>query len=358
MSQKFPATKTRGRSCKNGTKLIQRHENSTIGTVIGTGPAMERMDRIIQLHHLLRRGRPVPLAQMMETLCVSRATVVRDLEYMRDRMGAPIVYDRAANGHRYDAHAPTFELPGLWFNAGELYALLASEQLLEAVQPGVLTPHIGPLRARIRSLLEKSGQQVDTVISRVQLVGSARRRTESEHFGTLAQAVLNAHTLDIEYHSRSRDEISRRRIHPYRLIHYRDNWYIVGHCERARALRFFALDRIRRCALADAPFVPPSEPALDRYVGASFGIFGGEARAWAVLRFTSGAARWVADEEWHPEQKGEWKEGGYELRVPYADGRELIMDILKYGPDVEVIGPEELREQVSARVREAAVRYG
>ncbi len=318
---------------------------------------MERMDRIIRLHHLLRRGRPVRLADMIEALSVSRATVVRDLEYMRDRMGAPIFYDRAANGHRYDPQAPAFELPGLWFNASELYALLASEQLLESVQPGVLTPHIGPLKARIRSLLEKSGQQVDTVTSRIQLLGSARRRSESEHFGLLAQAVLNGQVLDIEYHSRSRDEVSRRRIHPYRLIHYRDNWYLVGHCQRARALRFFSLDRIRRCASSETPFKPPTESALDRYVGASFGIFGGEARALAVLRFTPEAARWVADEEWHPDQIGGWMEGAYELQVPYADAQELIMDILKYGPDVEVIGPEELREQVASRIREASSRY-
>ena len=298
------------------------------------------------------------MAQMIEALTVSRATVVRDLEYMRDRMGAPIYFDRAANGHRYDPQAPAFELPGLWFNASELYALLASEQLLETVQPGVLAPHIGPLKARIRSLLEKSGQQVDTVTSRIQLLGSARRRTESAHFGYVAQAVLNGWPLDIGYHSRSRDEITPRRVHPYRLIHYRENWYLVGYCEHARALRFFSLDRIRRCTSAETPFMPSCEHTLDRYVGASFGIFGGEARAWAVLHFTPQAARWAAEEEWHPEQKGEWKEGGYELQVPYADGQELIMDILKYGPDVEVVGPEELREQVAARVREAAVRYG
>lgn len=318
---------------------------------------MERMDRIIRLHHLLRRGRPVPLASMIEALSVSRATVVRDLEYMRDRMGAPIVYDRAANGHRYDPQAPAFELPGLWFNASELYALLASEQLLEAVQPGVLAPHIGPLKARIRNLLEKSGQQVDTVTSRIQLLCSARRRTESQHFGLLAEAVLNGHALDIEYHSRSRDEVTTRRIHPYRLIHYRDNWYVVGHCQRARTLRFFSLDRIRRTAPADSAFKPPTEPAVERYVGASFGIFGGEARAWAVLRFTQQAARWVADEQWHPDQTGEWKEGAYELQVPYAHSKELLMDILKYGPDVEVISPPELREQVAGRVRETASRY-
>jgi predicted DNA-binding transcriptional regulator YafY len=318
---------------------------------------MDRMERIVRIHHLLSKGRPVPLERMQRELEVSRATVVRDLEYMRDRMGAPVVYDRAANGHRYDRDAPTFELPGLWFNASELYALLASEQLLEAVQPGVLAPHIGPLKARIRSLIEKSGQQVDTVTSRIQLLTSARRRADSAHFGVVAEAVLNARPLDIEYHARSRDQVTKRRVHPYRLVHYRDNWYLVGHCQQARALRLFALDRILHAATADAEFKPATDAAVDRYIGSSFGIFGGEAHAWAILRFTPEAARWVADEEWHPDQIGLWKEGAYELQVPYAHPQELLMDILKYGPDVEVVGPADLRDQVAARVQEAAARY-
>jgi predicted DNA-binding transcriptional regulator YafY len=47
----------------------------------------------------------------------------------------------------------------------------------------------------------------------------------------------------------------------------------------------------------------------------------------------------------------------YELQVPYSDSRELAMDILKYGPDVEVIAPPELRRLVAGRLLAAAHRY-
>ena len=66
----------------------------------------------------------------------------------------------------------------------------------------------------------------------------------------------------------------------------------------------------------------------------------------------------VADEQWHPRQEGQvLADGGYEPRVPYNQRQELMMDILKYGPDVEVIGPAALREQVAAALREAAKQY-
>ena len=318
---------------------------------------MNRAERIFRLHKLLKGRRPVPLRRLMEELDASKATVNRDLGYMRDFMEAPIVYDHAANGHRYDPRAPEFELPGLWFNQSELHALLASEQLLEAVQPGLLSPHIGPLRARIRRLLEQSGASADTVTSRILLRTAARRRVAPGIFGNVAGAVLNGRVLDLEYRGRERGEATTRSVHPQRLMHYRDNWYLIAWCEKAKDLRTFSLDCIAAAREQPRKVKASDETALERHLGASFGVFTGEARAWAVLRFNARAARWVAAEEWHPDQIGQWQGEDYELQVPYSDPRELMMDILKYGPNVEVIAPDELRRDVAGRVREAAARY-
>ncbi len=318
---------------------------------------MNRAERIYRLHGLLKSRRPVPMQRLREELLASRATVVRDLGYLRDFMGAPIVYHREANGYQYDPEAPAFELPGLWFNHSELYALLATEQLLEAVQPGLLTPYIGPLKSRIRRLLEQSGHQAETVTARIRLQPIAARAVDADRFGLVAGAVLDGHRLDIEYHGRERGERTERRVQPCRLLHYRDNWYVVAWCERARDLRTFSLDRIRHAADTGEPVEPADESALRRYLGASFGIFTGEAQDWAVLRFSAERARWVADETWHPDQIGQWAGDEYELQVPYSDPRELLMDILKFGPDVEVLAPDELRRLVAERLARAAALY-
>ncbi|HQU17346.1 MAG TPA: WYL domain-containing protein, partial [Gammaproteobacteria bacterium] len=102
---------------------------------------------------------------------------------------------------------------------------------------------------------------------------------------------------------------------------------------------------------------PADATALDRHLRASFGIFTGEATNWAVLRFTPERARWVADERWHPDQVGQWLGETYELQIPYSDPRELLLDILKYGPDVEVVAPEPLRVLVAERLHEASAQY-
>lgn len=318
---------------------------------------MNRAERIFQLHRELKTAKRLTFSRLCAKLEISPATLKRDIAYMRNFMDAPILAERDGSGYRYDPATPAFELPGLWFNDSELYALLASEQLLEAVQPGLLTPYIGPLRSRIRKLLEQGGHSADTVTSRVRLQAAARRPVAAERFGAVAAAVLNGRVLAMEYHGREKDLASQRRVHPQRLLHYRDNWYLIAWCEQAQALRTFSLDRIHPRDLLDEPARTLPEIDIDRLAGASFGIFTGEATEWAVLRFSAHAARWVADESWHAEQIGQWHGDIYELQLPYSDDRELLMDILKYGPDVEVIAPPALRQAVARRVQEAAARY-
>lgn len=320
---------------------------------------MSQADRIYQIHHILSAARhPVPLQRLVDELEVSPATVKRDITRMRDFMGAPIPLANEVGGYRYDPDSPAFELPGLWFNQTELYALLATEQLLEAVQPGILGPQLGRLKGRVRQLLGASGHHAATVSRRIRLQPMGARPTDPDTFGTVAGSTLAGARLDLAYHSRHRDETSQRRVHPYRLLHYRDNWYLLAWCEQAEDYRLFSLDRIRHATDTDQPSPEPDEDAVDRYLGAAFGIFTGEAREWAVLRFSPEAARWAAEETWHPDQMGYWRQEGYELQIPYSDERELVMEVLKYGADCEVIAPEGLRETVAERLRRAAEIYG
>ena len=91
---------------------------------------------------------------------------------------------------------------------------------------------------------------------------------------------------------------------------------------------------------------------------AGYGIFGGPQTHTAVLQFTPERAHWIADERWHPEQtSSHLPDGSYRLEIPYTDPRELILDILRYGPDVKVLEPHELRQQVTERLKQALQQY-
>ncbi|SFM10879.1 helix-turn-helix transcriptional regulator [Marinobacter zhejiangensis] len=319
---------------------------------------MSRFDRIYRIHELLRGARhPVSMKRFMEELEASRNTITRDFEYLRDSLGAPLEYCRENNGHRYNPAAPLFELPGFWMSSGELYALLACEQLLEDVQPGLMAQRLAPLKERIRSLLGESGHGAERIGERIQVQPIQARMAVQQVFDPVAEATLAGKQLQFDYAPRSRATHSFRTVHPQRLLHYRSNWFLLAQCESANDLRLFSLDRITRPQVLDAPAAHQAAEELDAYTSSSFGIFGGQPQATAHFRFTQHAAQWVAEEQWHRDQKGEWHEDGFHLHVPYSDPRELVMDILRYGPEVEVIGPETLRGEVAERVRKMVEIY-
>ena len=319
---------------------------------------MTRLERFYRIHGMLRHARrPVPMRRFTEELGITRNTVTQDFQYLRDFFGAPIVYDRERNGHHYDPEAPEFELPGFWMNATELYALLACEQLLESVQPGLMGHRLTPLRQRVRRLLGDAGDHAERLSDKVRLQAVQQRAVANHIFISAADATMASKRLIIRYMPRSRDHHGERAVHPQRLLHYRHNWYLLADCEQACDLRLFSLDRIVAFEVSDEPAREVSVDRLDQFMDDSFGLFSGEPAAEAHLRFSPRAARWVADECWHPDQAGEWRDDGYHLRIPYSDPTELTMEVLRYGPDVEVLGPKALREGVRDRLDRALNVY-
>jgi predicted DNA-binding transcriptional regulator YafY len=118
------------------------------------------------------------------------------------------------------------------------------------------------------------------------------------------------------------------------------------------------VDRVTNAAELNEPAEEVSQDKLDEHFASSYGIFAGKANKTAILVFSSERARWVADERWHPKQVGQFlTDGRYELRIPYRDPRELIMDILRHGAEVEVIKPEGLRQQLAAELGRALSQY-
>ena len=324
---------------------------------------MDRTERFYTIDRLLRSRRQVSLRQLMEELEVSRATVRRNLEYMRDRMAAPIVWDAALRGYCYRLEATgdddRYALPGLWFNASEVYALLTMDHLLSSLQPGLLEPHIEPLRERIRRLLGSGEHPTQEVEKRIRILYMASRQMDTRVFASIANALLARRRLFIVHLNRRSNLHTERVVSPQRLAHYRDNWYLDCWCHLRKGLRSFAVDAIESADLKeDQPAKEVSDSRLEMVLGAGYGIFAGDKTHQAVLRFTPEAARWVASEKWHSQQESTVEpDGSYRLSVPYAKETELVMDILRHGSDVEVLSPTSLRQTVRKRLAATLKQY-
>lgn len=326
---------------------------------------MDRTERFYKIELLLRSRGCVSFAALREELDVSPATLKRDLQYLRDRLDAPIVYDAHDNGYRFESAAgaraaPRHELPGLWFSENEIHALLTMHQLLAGLDDdGVLSRHLQPMLDKLQGMLGADESEARELMRRVKVIGTARRRVPSRWFELVGGALMQRRRLWLRYFKRSDRRESEREVSPQRLVHYRGTWYLDAWCHASDGLRRFALDAVRDAKALEprAKSVPLRE--LEAALDGGYGIYGGGAKVkWATLVFDADAAQWVANEEWHPQQKARHlADGRYELQVPYGETTELVMDILRHGETVAVAGDKALAATIKDRLQRAAARY-
>ncbi|MBV8605657.1 MAG: YafY family transcriptional regulator [Pelomonas sp.] len=320
---------------------------------------MDRTERFYKIELLIRNRGCVSFAELREALEVSPATLKRDLQYLRDRMGAPIEYDAADNGYRFGEQwrGRKHELPGLWFNEKELHALLTMHQMLASLdEQGTLSRHLQPMFDKLTGMLGVDADEARELTRRIKLISTARRRAPTECFETVGSAVVKRQQLELRYRSRG-GAASPRRVSPQRLVHYRNSWYLDAWCHRSDALRRFALDAMEAATLLEQPAKAMPLKALEDELDRGYGIFAGGREHRATLVFSADAAQWVAREEWHPAQRSDWlADGRWRLELPYVDATELLMDLLRHAGDVEVLAPAELRTRYAERLRAAAAQ--
>lgn len=321
---------------------------------------MSKVERLYHLHNILSQRRtPISRQDLMERLECSQATFYRLIAELRDYLGAPLEQDEDNRGFYYDrSYDQPFELPGIWISPAELQALLTARQVLGNVQPGLLEGELESLQGRISSLLQQKGVDAEEGQSRIHIQQVAGRAVPNHLFQDVMGALIGRQRLHIKYHGRRKDDISERDVSPQRLTQYRNSWYLDAWCHKAEGLRSFSLERISEQKMLDEDVREISDKVLTGHYDSSYGIFSGPADNTAVLKFTAEMSRWIAEEQWHPDQKGSYDdEGAWTLELPFSSARELVMDILRYGPEVEVVSPDFLREAVATSARNAAALY-
>ncbi len=318
------------------------------------------LDRFEKILRLARRRNGATMEDLKHELEVSLASVKRDIEFLRNRMGCPIDWD--PKRHRYFVRdlpdGGRFELPGLWFDASEVFALLMMIHLVEGVEPGLLVEHLSPMKDRLRSILAAGGTSAGELESKVKLIHFAPRKVEPKHFRVMATALLESKRLSLRYLRRDKQEHTERVISPLQLVHYRENWVLDAWCHLRNELRSFALEAIEEVSVVDEPAKKVSREDMRAHFQSGYGIFAGKAIHRAILKFTPERAQWVSLETWHPDQSDRWlPDGSYILEIPYSNDQELVIDLLRFGADVEVLEPPELRKRVYDALCVAANRY-
>jgi len=299
------------------------------------------IDRTIREHG----GVAAPCIAARFEICDRQAK--RDIEYMRDRLEAPIVW--AASRHRYEYSEPWESL-----HSADEKSLFAFAFLRAILTEYVYVPVVSD---EILTLLEERiAGRYARIAGKVRYELPDLEPIDGEVAYTLCQALLDSSALDIDY-TDAKGEVSARSILPARLVNYSGKWYCVALDSKSGELRTFAASRIRgaqRKNRAGDTAQPrgmaklPAEAEIDRFLSSSYGIFKGEPIGRATLRFYGGAARAVREQVWHHEQTlrdaiAPDGQAALDLSLPVHDWTELLGRALRCGANCEVMEPPEFR---------------
>jgi len=294
--------------------------------------------------------------KLAEEFEMSVKTAQRDIEFMRDRLNCPLVYDQSAKGYYYEDD--TFSLPSLYVSAEELSALLITRNMLRGISASYIGDELSLLTDKITSILKRHVVEEGIIDYAVSIQQVAYVPPPEEVFRNVLDGCLRRKRLSFSYCSPASGQQTVREVDPYHLFHYMGTWHLVGYCHLRRGLRDFNLARIRDIAVLPVPFVPRNNFSFQRYFNSAFGLFKGKVRSEVTLRFTPEKAKWVQDQIWHRDQKKKaLHDGSLELSFPVADFSEITMEILKHGSGVKVIRPESLRNRIRQEAEKISRLY-
>ena len=295
---------------------------------------------------------------LAEKFEISQKTAQRDIEFMRDRIGAPLEYSHADRGYYYTDKG--YELPPIWLNENELVAFILAKRLATAIPDRNLKDSLNKFINKLSSRLsDKVGFNLDDIQDKISLKNIEYYTVDESLFRKVVNALFTKRSLAIQYYSPHKDERTNRKIIPLHLLDYMGNWHLISFCKLKKGLRNFALSRIEECNYIDEKISLPTDlPPIKTYIRKTFGIFHGGQNQDVSLKFSPKASRAVKKQIWHKNQKiKELKNGSIILSVPVAYFTEIKREILKYGAEVEVLKPLRLKKEIIEEIKKMKKIY-
>jgi predicted DNA-binding transcriptional regulator YafY len=308
-------------------------------------------ERYFWFHKEVKAGKHPNARILSEEFEISQKTAQLDIEFIRDRLQAPLEYSHKNRGYFYCDDS--FELPSLWLKPGELVSLVLAQRLATSIPDLKIKASLNSaLKKLFSSLSEKMGITIENITNKISLKNVEYYSVDENLFNSVLESLLKNISSKITYYSPHSNKFSERNILPLHLLNYMGNWHLIAYCALRKRLRTFALSRIKSFDKSDNEIkLPDNLPDIKDYLRKNFGIFYGGDTIEVLLAFSPKVAGFVKEQIWNKRQKIEDREdGGIVMKLPVSDFREIKKEVLKFGADVEVLAPDDLRNEIKKEI--------
>jgi predicted DNA-binding transcriptional regulator YafY len=318
--------------------------------------SVEAYVRVLELHQMLKTGLPVNATLVASHFEIGPRQATRTLEFLRDRLKAPLVYDVRRRSYAYSQ--PAFELPAAIMTEDEAIGIILAHQALLTQQPTPLGSALGTVFDKLRALFPPTVSVMGADLLQNVRFASQPTRLVAATLDLLSRAARESHSVQLEHYVAHRDETMPRVVDVYGLTQYDADWYAVGWCHTRRAMRTFAVSRIRKAVMQKTTFKRPPDFDIGAYFRDSMGVETGPVQD-VVIEFDAYQARWIRERVRHPSQRLEpLPDGGLRVHLRVAVTTELRQWVLGYGAHAWVVSPASLARELQEEHRACLQRYG
>jgi len=315
------------------------------------------LGRILTIHERLGNGRQACATTLAAELEVSPRTIKRDIEFMRDTFGAPIVWEPSTATYFYEK--PCDILPLLRLTADEALALAIAGQTFAAWRGSplgrALTEALHKIAGVVGGAVSLPASEISSLV--FQPEDPSEGEAERRFFAIALEAVRRHRELEISYCKPGSQRPGARIVHPLHLAFLDHRWVLIARDQARDDIRTFVLARMESVRPTGQRFLPPNFDAR-KYLSGSFGLFSGRQEFDVRVWFDSFAAPFIRERHWHDSQKiVAGHDGGIEVHLRLNNLIDVQRWLLAWGSHAEALAPADLREAVAREVAALAERY-
>jgi predicted DNA-binding transcriptional regulator YafY len=300
----------------------------------------------------------VSTSEIIERFEITNRTVLRTIEYMRDRFELPIKYCVEKKAYHYTE--PVYHLPIIELTEGELVAIVLSGELIKQYKG---TSIGGDLESAIGKILSNMTSEVSVYLGNLFDIYSFEPSTANKIdlvvFQQLSKAIKDKLIIEMTYFTAETGIVRTRRVEPLHLRNHLGKWYLIAFDYLRQAVRDFYLGRIQGLQMTEEHFMSREDFDLKAYLNKGFSMIRDEKPVEVEMVFDQYQARWVREQApMHvSEQREELPDGELKVRLQLTALDGIKRFVMQYGSHVRVIAPLELQQAIKSEINQMQELY-